>query len=133
MTKLDAMNCEKLVQNDKNSDVKQSNRSSICKLPIERNKKQNLNIVFNNQTDRLIKRQFVDQSTPVMGKYNLRKKSVTPTKSDCIKKSHQQTTDRHLRGLKDDDKPKKRSLQLSRYKRKNANARERFRVQVIRD
>lgn len=92
--------------------------------------KPSADIVFSNQTSKLLKQvASCSSSAPVMGKYNLRKKSVQ-TRSEVVKK--QQEAKLHLRGLDDskESKPKKRNSQLSRYKRKNANARERNRVQV---
>jgi len=121
--------CENLVQN--NQIVENKTKMCPTKRPTttENLLKQTSDIVFNNQTDKLLKKQTVNQSSsPVMGKYNLRKKSVQ-VKLDNVKK---QPIDKHLRGLKDDDtKSKKRNPQLSRYKRKNANARERVRVKEI--
>ena len=107
---------------------RQSKKNSIKSTDLN-----NSTIVFNNQTNKLIKQDLNDkQLTPIMGKYNLRKKS-TPikTRTDSIKKPNQIDT-KHLRGLiEDDKKPKKRNTSLSKYKRKHANARERSRVQVI--
>lgn len=127
------VDCENLVQNNQISVAKHSVRpnrhlNKMCLLkPTD-----TTDIVFSNQTDKLFKKQqslHPSKSTPVMGKYNLRKKSVQ-TRSD-IKKPNQQTCDKHLRGLKDEQsRPKKRNAQLSKYKRKNANARERDRVKV---
>lgn len=107
------------------------NNNATC--PAKQLIKPSSDIVFSNQTSKLLKQvPNCNLSAPVMGKYNLRKKSVQ-TRSDSIKK--QQEAKLHLRGLDDskdskDSKPKKRNSQLSRYKRKNANARERSRVQV---
>lgn len=131
MSTTQTIDCENLVQNsqilDKNNVCSKLNENFGSKLN-EKLIKLNSDIVFNNQTNKLLKQVVnCDSSTPVMGKYNLRKKSVQ-TRSDSIKK--QQTDKLHLRGLNEDSKPKKRNSQLSRYKRKNANARERNRVQV---
>ena len=99
--------------------------NASTKQPI----KASADIVFSNQTSKLLKQVANCSSAPFMGKYNLRKKSVQ-ARSESVKK--QQEAKLHLRGLDDpkDSKPKKRNSQLSRYKRKNANARERNRVQV---
>lgn len=111
-----------------------SNKKSIknyCvkKLSVENVIINSSDIVFNNQTDKFIKSDVNNkQLNPVMGKYNLRKKSIK-TRSDNLKSKHQEL--KNLRAsIEEDKKPKKRNPQLSKYKRKNANARERSRVQV---
>lgn len=117
---------ERSLQSNSLPDANNNNASCPNKQLI----KPSSDIVFSNQTSKLLKQVAnCSSSAPVMGKYNLRKKSVQ-ARSDGVKK--QQEAKLHLRGLDDskESKPKKRNSQLSRYKRKNANARERNRVQV---
>ena len=118
----ETMDCDNSVQSNLVDDNNNCLSKTLCV-------KSSSDIVFSNQTNKLIKQSINshNSSAPVMGKYNLRKKSIQ-SKSE-IKKQN----DNHLRGLIDKTttgKPKKRNSQLSRYKRKNANARERSRVQV---